>query len=60
MTVWFSFQQKHHTDPLTGGIHAELSQSVNDLEDSLQRTVDLIINCRGWLDYVVQMDEALL
>jgi len=39
--------KKHHTDPLTGEIHAELSQSVKDLEDSLQRTVDLITNCRG-------------
>jgi len=39
--------KKHHTDPLTGEIHAELSQSVMDLEDSLQRTVELISNFKS-------------
>ncbi|KAL9953055.1 hypothetical protein ACROYT_G040407 [Oculina patagonica] len=39
--------KKQHTDSVTGNIQAELSQSLIDLEDSLQRTVDLILNLKS-------------
>lgn len=39
--------KKHHTDSLTGNIHLELSQSITDLDDSLQRITDLISSAKS-------------
>ncbi|CAH3167549.1 unnamed protein product [Porites lobata] len=39
--------KKHHTDSLTGNIHPELSQSITDLDNSLQRITDLISSAKS-------------
>ncbi|KAJ7360146.1 Tetratricopeptide repeat domain 27, partial [Desmophyllum pertusum] len=39
--------KKHHTDSLTGNIQAELSQSVIDMEASVQRTVHFISSLKS-------------